>query len=226
MTIKLINPTAATKIETRISMCFKKCLGLNKKLSRKKLYGWIQEFTPSQRADFTILRTMVKLDHIGLKLHNATLIYKRLTTIPEDIKIEYLEGKITIKTLKDIVEKARDNETGINHGKAFLFLDQHTSEWFRWITDDFEHFRWKNKECSLCKEALETKHLTECPLLNHDRDKIEAITGIKAELLTTDPSLLNTLKKRHRTDMQKKIADIIKFMIQKITPKAELSQKM
>ena len=42
-------------------------------------------------------------------------------------------------------KKARDIKIEIDHGKAFLFLDQHTSEWFHWITGDFEYFRWKTR---------------------------------------------------------------------------------
>ena len=110
-----MDKTAVVKISSRISKAFKTCLGLNNKLPKEVMYGWLQELTPLERADLAILRIMRKLMEANLKCKNHELFIKELSTIREDQKRDYIDKKVSMKDLKRkmIVYKNKQLGTGV-----------------------------------------------------------------------------------------------------------------
>ena len=57
-------------------MSFKNSLGLSRKLSKDIMYGWLQELTPQERSDLTIMRLLRKLDQIEIQTKKTTETFK------------------------------------------------------------------------------------------------------------------------------------------------------
>ena len=81
--LNLINKTSAKKITSQISMAFKSSLGFNKKLPKDIMYGWLEELTPQERSDLTILRILRKLKLTGMQCLNHKAFLDEIKTIPQ-----------------------------------------------------------------------------------------------------------------------------------------------
>jgi len=217
MALRLMNPSQSLLIDSRISMSFKKCIGLNKKLPKKKLYGWIQELTPIQRADLAILRITTKLRRLGPKIQNEDDFHRKLQSIPPELKLLLFKGKFSIKRMKNETEKSRDIETGIKYGRAFGVLDEFTTEWCHWISGDLKSLDGRDKKCNRCQVQLDTRHPLNCIKLEQYRIQIEEFPGFGVSKILTDPFILNNLKRKERNKIQRNTALIVKTMIQEIT---------
>ncbi len=76
-----------------------------------------------------------------------------------------------------------------------------------------EIFRWRGVNCALCKTQLDKEHALWCKKLVGHRQRIESLTGFKAEEILTDPSNLNRCGIQNRENLQRSVADEISRMI-------------
>jgi len=67
ITLILLSKSSLKKISSQTSMSIKKCLGINHKLEKEKLFGWLNELTPVEIAEIALLRTLRKLIKIEMK---------------------------------------------------------------------------------------------------------------------------------------------------------------
>ncbi len=209
----LMNKTEALKIEARISGMFKRCLGLNRRLKRDTMYNWIQELGPRTRAELSLLRTMKKLEEIGIELENKESFMELIQTIDEKQKRNYFQEVISIKKLKEEISQARNRIVGISSGTAFHQLDKNTTTWLKWVTGDLELYQWRDENCRLCNAQLVKQHILICPKLASHRTQITDLTTLDAEEVLLDPSLLNRTSKEKRCELQRIVADKIVEMV-------------
>ena len=212
-TLRLLDKTSLARVISKISMSLKDCLRLNRKLSQNILFGWIQELTPKQRADLCILRIIKKLNRINLPVRNELYFLEKTESITSDTRNKYLNGETSIKQIKLLLEKQRDTNTGIKHGKPFCYLDEFSSEWLRLVTGDLDIYRWKDAMCS-CGSNLNIEHLTVCDQLKEKRNVIESLTENEFSEILKDPSTLNKCASREnlRKPVTKRIAEMIQIV--------------
>ena len=201
------------KIMSRITAAIKSCLGLNKALSNDKLYTWLYELTPSERAQFSLLRTLRSLTIIKHKITNLEYFTNKITSCCKSDLNNYLQGKTKLKDLKLKVIKEKAKNEGILCGKPFETLYSNDLDWLRYSTKELDIFRWNGKTCFHCGLALNTEHLKTCIGTRKDRDDIKNLTGIEAEKVMDDPSLLNSEPDKNRKNLKSFVAGRISKMI-------------
>jgi len=172
-------------------MFFRCVLGLNQKLSKTVMFGWLQELTPQERSDLAILRILRKLIDAGMECTNHNQFLNELKTIPENTKEKYMKKEIPLKSIKQKFISDRNKELGINSINPFEQLGHEDSEWLRLVTGELDIYRWKDKTCNFCNECLNTVHILSCKGSLKLMSEIEDITNMKAEWVIKDPSLLN-----------------------------------
>ena len=112
----------------------------------------------------------------------------------------YLKGELKAKEIKKRIIDKRAKLAGIMNGKPFEELCTNDLDWIRLSTKELDIFRWKGKVCFLCKKHLSTDHLKSCVGKAYDRELIKKKTGIEAEKILEDPSVLN--KSGTKTDIK------------------------
>ncbi len=201
-----MNKSSAMKIISQTSMALKNCLGISKGLSKEKLFGWLYEITPQERAELSLLKTLKKLNAAGQGLVNAESFIDKLSSCTKEEVSAFLDDRLTIKKIKERLLKTRADILGISNGKPFETIDTKDLDWLRFVTKDLDLYRWKDKFCNFCNSKLSTDHLKTCPGTLEVRKEIEHRTGIQAIKLLADPSLLNSKPLHHRKIMKKFVA--------------------
>jgi len=213
MVLSMINKTSADKITSQISMSFKNTLGLNKQLSKEVMYGWLHELSPQERSELTIMRLLRKLKQSNMKCVNHNIFLNELKIIPYELKENYMNEQISMKALKSKIIENRNEKLGIKYPNPFEQLETNDLEWLRLVSGELEIFRWKDKQCKLCKENLNTSHILQCKGTSIIRREIECTTDMDAVSVIKDPSLLNKLPKQIRKQTKAATADKISSMI-------------
>src|SRR5690349_311736 len=112
-------------------MAFKNSLSLNKKLSKEITFGWLQELTPLERAEITILRLLRKTQEADLKLNNHDKFLETIKTVTRESRENYVKGKVSLKSLKENIVARRNKDLGIMKGQPFETIQTNDMEWFR-----------------------------------------------------------------------------------------------
>jgi len=196
----LLTETATKKIMSQTSMAMKKCMGINQKLKKEKLFGWLYELTPIELAELTLLRILKKLVQIEMRIENHEFYLQKLSSIPKELANEYINGDTTKQKLKDYLLTNRSQAIGLKNGKPLEFLQVSDIEWMKFGSGELDLYRWKDKTCALCTNPLSTDHLLMCDGTLKLRKEIEMKTGKKADIALKDPTLFNSREKRERTN--------------------------
>ena len=134
-----------------MSMAIKKCLGLNRCLSQQKMYAWLYELTPNERAELYLLRNLKKLIDFGHKIENMDYYVNTLSNCSENEAKEYLEGNKKLKDLRIAMLGNKSKKEGLSNGKPFETLCTKDLDWFKFSTKEIDMYRWKNAICYFCK---------------------------------------------------------------------------
>ena len=103
MVLSMINKSSADKITSQISMSFKNTLGLNKQTAVQRSHvGGLQELSPQERSELTIMRLLRKLKQSKMKCVNHIFL-NELNIIPHELKENYINEQISMKVLKSKV---------------------------------------------------------------------------------------------------------------------------
>jgi len=203
----IMNKTAMKKISTQLSMAIKKCLNLHPGLSREKLYAWLYELSPEEKAELFLLRTLKKLNENKLELKNSDFFIKKLVNCTAEEAIKYLEGETSIKDIKRKLREKRAKTEGISNGKPFETIQMKDLNWLKMVTKELDKSPWYNKKCAHCEYPLSTEHLKTCTDTEQDRNTIENETGLEAKSVIEDPSLLNQLPIHRRKKLKSFVAE-------------------
>jgi len=183
------------------------------KLSKTVMFGWLQESTPQERSELSILRLLRKLENCDMECINQRSFLKELTAIPSDLKEDYMNKKITLKDIKQKLKQERNKTLGIKAEDPFEQIDREDIEWLRLVTGELDIYRWKNKKCSLCGLGLSTSHVVSCKGTENLRKEIEILSELEAQCVIKNPPLLNKLPKLKRNKIKSTITDKINLMI-------------
>jgi len=222
LALSLMNKTATKKVSSQIAMSVKRCLGLNQCLEKEKLYTWLYELTPKEKAEFSLLRTVKKLISADYRIENLEFFINKITSCSKEDISGYIDGKTKLNALKSKLLENRAHKEGISNGKPFETLCSSDLDWLRFSSKELDIFRWKGKLCSLCNQPLSTNHLKACMGTLKDRDDIKCRTGIEAIDLMEDPSLLNAKPASIKKSLKSYVAGRISKMIHSAGGKATL----
>ncbi|HRP36753.1 MAG TPA: hypothetical protein PLS50_03005 [Candidatus Dojkabacteria bacterium] len=213
MVLNLMNKTTATQVSSQISMAIKRCLGVNQCLSKDKLYAWLYELTPLERAELSLLRLLKKLRKTKLPMKNIDYFLNKVTSCKREEMHEYFEDQTTLSKIKESILQNKTKTIGLKNGKPFESLNTSDLNWLRFTTKEIDIYRWKGKTCMYCNGNLSTDHLLICVGTKKDREDIKVSTGIDAGLILKDPSLLNEKKDKERKSLKSFVAKKISKMI-------------
>ena len=160
-----------------------------------------------------ILRLLKKLADMGHRTKNEKFFLSRVSSLPQESIEKYLNGKISIKEIKERTLDSKAKAAGILHGKPFETLCSNDVDWLRFTTKELDIYRWKGKVCNYCKEPLSTDHILNCMGLRSDREVIKLKTGIEAKIVLNDPSVLNKRAKSDAKSLKAFVAGRISKMI-------------
>jgi len=211
--LNLLCKSKADSITSKVSTSIKNLLGLNPSLAREKLYGWLHELTPQEKADLSLLRTIKKLIKAELPLQNHEFLLGNIKNIPGDMIVSYLQDETSIGLIKDELLMKRSQAMGLTAGKPFETLNAPDLNWLKLATKELDIYRWKDKLCAHCELKLTTEHLLTCRGTKDERDKIKEKIGDLSEKVLFDPSVLNSLDKNKRKNTKSFIANKISTMI-------------
>ena len=209
----LMNKSSARKISSQISMSIKKCLGLHQSLSKEKLYAWLYELTPTERAEIFLLKTLKKLKKMNHRIRNESYFLNSIKSCEKDVIEKYMSDKININEIKESIMEKRAKEAGISNGKPFETICSNDLDWIRFTTKELDIYRWKGTTCSRCNKYLSTEHLKICVGMTKEREQIKLKTGIEASKILEDPSILNKRKKSEAKSLKSFVAGRISKMI-------------
>jgi len=115
LVLSIMNKSAAQKISSQISMAIKKCLGLRKGLPKERMYAWLYELTPEEKAELFLLRTIKKLSNSNLKPKNSDFLLSKLSKCTNEEVTNYLEGTTALNTIKNRLLDQRATSEGIKN---------------------------------------------------------------------------------------------------------------
>ena len=84
LALSLMNKTATKKVSSQIAMSVKRCLGLNQCLEKEKLYTWLYELTPKEKAQFSLFRTVKKLISADYRIENLKFFINKISSCSKE----------------------------------------------------------------------------------------------------------------------------------------------